>query len=174
MTEKRARYDAKYDATRKDVLISFRGTPEIKEAIENEAEHLNISKRDMLALAWKTYKESMQSATGKKPTNAIGEAHTNLAFKMICSGIHPHLSNRQIVEIIESGSEDKPLKTPVTKSQVEKYKSSLNRVKNVTGNNRGGRVPMYKEMPLDVFNAFVNGLTLYDFEDQKALTEASD
>lgn len=157
----------KYDSeSRKDVLISFRGTPELKEAIEEEAERLNTSKRDMLALAWCTYEKNT-----KKQSDGRGneEAHTNLAFKMICSGIEPRLSNRQIVEIIAAGAEGKLFETAVTKSQVEKYKSSLNRLKNVTGNNRGGRVPMYKQMPQEVFEAFVNGLTLYDFDDPKNL-----
>lgn len=170
MTEKRRRYDSTYDAKRPDTLISIRGTKKLDKDINDEAERLNISKRDMLELIWETYSESTRHPN-TKPAKAIEEAYTNLAFKMICGGIDPRLSNKEIVEIIELGSEETqtPLENPVTKSQVEKWKSSLNRVKNVTGNNRGGKVPMYKEMPQNAFNAFVTGLTLYSFRDPEAI-----
>lgn len=132
---------------------------DLKAEIDEEAEHMNISKRDMVSVAWRKYTESKKQKSCIA-TRSSEEANTNFAFKMICDALH--LSNKQIVEIIKAGSEE-GLNENVTKSQVEKYKSSLKRIQNATANNQRVRLPVYKEMPQAVFEAFAQGLTIYDF-----------
>ncbi|WP_111639972.1 DUF1456 family protein [Marinomonas shanghaiensis] len=80
----------------------------------------------------------------------------NSVLKKLCYILKP--SRSEMLSILAAGGYE------TSKSQIDRWLSAPHRKKTSSGNTHGKAVNMYKPMPDEALEAFVNGLIIYNFD----------